>query len=143
MGVQVRINVELAGRAREASALAVRAVEQCLRRAGWEAAHVDLSFVGDEEMRRLNRRYRGVDAPTDVLSFPLLEPGELEGLAAGNGAMPGEGATAPGGAAGDAEPPLWLGDVVVSVDRAVAQAEAYGHSLEREMAFLAVHGTLH
>ncbi|MGB9792875.1 MAG: rRNA maturation RNase YbeY, partial [Thermacetogeniaceae bacterium] len=67
---------------------------------------VSLLLVDDERMAELNRRYRGVDGPTDVLSFPMLEGEECP--------SPGE--------------ELLLGDIVISAPRALAQAEMYGHS---------------
>jgi probable rRNA maturation factor len=87
-----------------------------------EKGEVSVSFVSDEEIHELNREYRGVDRPTDVLSFALDE-GE---------AFP----------TGDAEQRM-LGDIVISVPRAVEQASEYGHSTTREIAFLLVHGFLH
>ncbi|WP_010270267.1 rRNA maturation RNase YbeY [Paenibacillus senegalensis] len=102
---------------------------------------VALSFVDDEEIRQLNKEYRGIDRPTDVLSFPMLEYGademvidysELEGIAAD------EDTLTSGLYSGDQ-----LGDIVISVPRALAQAEEYGHSIEREIGFLFVHGFLH
>jgi probable rRNA maturation factor len=78
---------------------------------------LSLVFVDDAEMQRLNRQYRGRDCPTDVLSFPQENSGT------------------------DAE--SLLGDVVVSVDTAVRQAQEAGHALARELALLTVHGTLH
>jgi probable rRNA maturation factor len=90
---------------------------------------IGVTVTTDDSMREINRQHRGVDATTDVLSFPLLdyerpeEPKELFPL------PPGE--------------PLSLGDIVVSYPRAVEQATAYGHSLDRELAFLVVHGTMH
>lgn len=90
------------------------------------AVAVDLSVVDDEEIEGLNARYRGVAAPTDVLSFPLRESA--------------------GEAGGFVEPPdgvLRLGDIVISLPRAMAQAEEYGHSLARECCYLLVHGLLH
>ena len=86
---------------------------------------MSLTLTTEEEVRRLNRRYRNIDAATDVLSF---------GMAAGksgNDAFPGEP---------DVQS---LGDVVLSYPRAVQQAVGYGHSIEREVAFLTVHGILH
>lgn len=101
-----------------------RAVSLALVRGGAPPrAAVDVSLVDDEEIRALNRDYRGVDAPTDVLSFALNEVED---------------------APGDVGPARrLLGDVVVSLQRAVEQAAEYGHSLAREVCFLAVHGTLH
>ncbi|MCL6547836.1 MAG: rRNA maturation RNase YbeY [Alicyclobacillus sp.] len=89
-----------------------------------EWGEVSVSLVGDEEIHQLNREYRGVDRPTDVLSFPLLE-GEEDP----EPMVPGQ--------------PRLLGDIVVSVPTAVRQADAYGHSLQRELGFLLVHGFLH
>lgn len=102
---------------------------------------VALSFVDDEEIRQLNKEYRGMDRPTDVLSFPMLEFGtdemvidysDLEGIAAD------EDTVTKGLYTGDQ-----LGDIVISVPRAIEQAEEYGHSVEREIGFLFVHGFLH
>ncbi len=109
--------------------LLVGAVDMALERAGLPWAEVSLTLVDDAEIARLNGEYRGVHGPTDVLSFPLLEADELA-VQAARGASPGA-------------PPLLLGDVVISVERAFRQAEEYGHSAARELAFLAVHGTLH
>lgn len=84
-------------------------------------ATIAVHLVGDERIRALNAEHRGIDRHTDVLSFPLL----------------GEGFVLPVGE------PANLGDVVVSYPRAVAQAEEYGHSREREIAYLVAHGVLH
>ena len=90
---------------------------------------VDVLVTGDEEMRRLNREMRQVDRPTDVLSFPALalRPGELPGR---TDADPGTGLVP-------------LGDMVLSMERAAAQAKEYGHSNRRELAYLTVHSVLH
>lgn len=87
---------------------------------------LDVRITDDDRIHELNREYRGVDAPTDVLSFPL-EPTESESVAF----------VLPPGAV------RHLGDLVISWPRAVAQAAEYGHSVEREAAYLAVHGLLH
>lgn len=86
-------------------------------------AEVSVTFVSDRIIRVLNREYRGVDRATDVLSFPLAEDGDLDD------AFDGER--------------LQLGDVVLSLEHARAQAETFGHSFEREVAFLCVHSALH
>ncbi|CAB1129621.1 endonuclease involved in 70S ribosomes quality control [Candidatus Hydrogenisulfobacillus filiaventi] len=99
-----------------------RAVEAALRMEGEEEAEVSVVLTDDAAVQALNREYRGIDRPTDVLSFPQRE-----------------GETLGGGEEGAA----LLGDIVISVERARAQAEEYGHSLERELGFLAVHGVLH
>lgn len=94
----------------------VEAALRCQKRTGG----VTVQLVTAGEIRRLNAAYRGVDSVTDVLSFPASE---------------GEAIAAP--------PDGYLGDLAVCLSRAAEQAERYGHPLERELAFLAVHGTLH
>ncbi|QSO52649.1 rRNA maturation RNase YbeY [Alicyclobacillus curvatus] len=86
---------------------------------------VSVSLVTDEEIHELNNTYRNVDRPTDVLSFALRE-GDDDGFT--------------DFAELDFEP---LGDLVISVPTALRQAQEYGHSPEREMGFLLVHGFLH
>lgn len=88
-------------------------------------AEVSLSFVDNEEIHRLNREFRGIDRPTDVLSFPMIDDEED---------------------AGDIDiydDSVVLGDIIISAEKAVSQAQEYGHSVERELAFLAVHSILH
>ena len=95
-----------------------RAAEAALLREGREG---DLTILIDtpERIQTLNRDFRHVDAVTDVLTFPAWE-GEISLSADG-----------------------YLGDIMICYERAKEQAEAYGHSLERELSFLAVHGVLH
>jgi probable rRNA maturation factor len=88
-------------------------------------AEVSVTLVDDERMRELNRTYRRIDRTTDVLSFALNEMGDNELSVKGEGL------------------PNVLGDIVISVPKAIAQAEEYGHDVKREIAFLAVHGFLH
>lgn len=87
------------------------------------SAEVNVTFTDDEHIRELNSKFRNIDKSTDVLSFPLGENGVYD-------INPETGAK-------------MLGDVVISLDHAVAQAEEYGHTLQREMAFLTVHSMLH
>lgn len=84
---------------------------------------VSVTLTDDAHIHELNKNYRGVDRPTDVLSFALTESDEPE-------------------VEGGPETEI-LGDLVLSVERVAAQAEEYGHSLRREAAFLTVHGMLH
>lgn len=86
-------------------------------------AEVGLTFVDDEVIQELNAEYRDIDQSTDVLSFPLYEPDE-----------PFEE---------DGDMPILLGDVIISIPHALKQAEEYGHSVTREVAYLFVHGLLH
>ena len=88
---------------------------------------ISVLLVDNETIRTLNRDYRDKDAATDVLSFPMEEE------------LPDE--TAPQIIGGPTE--RMLGDLVISVERAVEQAAEYGHAVERELAFLTVHGLLH
>lgn len=83
---------------------------------------VSVSFVDNATIQALNQSYRGINSPTDVLSFQQNDDdgfGVLEGI------------------------PQVLGDIVISLERAMEQAEDYGHSVEREVLYLAVHGFFH
>ena len=90
-----------------------------------EQTEVDITIVDDEEIHRLNREYRDVDRPTDVLSFALDEGGEDEPELL------------------DAPEEHLLGDIIISVETAQRQGEEFGHGLTREVVYLAVHGLLH
>lgn len=98
-------------------------------------AEVNLLLTSDEEIHKMNREFRGIDRATDVLSFPMLEyesPADFDSIEeAGDDCFhPDSGE-------------LMLGDIVISKDRVLAQAEAYGHSAKREFAFLTAHSMLH
>ena len=86
-------------------------------------AEISVTFVDDAEIHRLNLQYRGKDQATDVLSFPLGQDGKYDVNQETGAAM--------------------LGDVVISMERAVEQAALYGHTLQREVAFLTVHSMFH
>ena len=88
-----------------------------------ESAEVSVVFTDDEGIWELNRDYRGVDRPTDVLSFALNEGDEPEVV-------------------GGPDENL-LGDIIISLETSNRQAEEFGHSPERELAYLTVHGMLH
>lgn len=101
-----------------------RAVVASLEYEGFGAdAEISVTFTDNEGIRALNRDFRGIDKATDVLSFPLTDY---------------EGTDLPVD-----EPELSLGDIVLSLERAKEQAEEFGHSFERETAFLTVHSMLH
>jgi probable rRNA maturation factor len=94
---------------------------ECLHYEGYDDDYdVSLSFVDNKEIRELNREFRGIDKETDVLSFPLLddefdvELGEVS-----------------------------LGDIVVSLEKALDQSIEYNHSIEREVCFLVCHSMFH
>ena len=109
---------------------------ELLRREGCPfACQLCVQILSEEEIRRVNREYRGIDSVTDVLSFPLVpfpEPSSFESIRDRRG---------------DCFDPdteeLCLGDVLICSKRASEQAENFGHSLRREMAFLAAHSLLH
>ena len=86
---------------------------------------ISLSIVNNDEIQEINKQFRNIDAPTDVLSFPLLtfEEGEQADV--------------------NEKDEIMLGDIVISIEKAIAQAEEYGHGLKRELAFLTAHSMLH
>ncbi len=88
-----------------------------------EPAEVNVSFVDNEQIREYNKRYRNIDKETDVLSFPMGENGKYD-------EDPATGAKI-------------LGDIVISMEKAVEQAEMYGHGFPREVAYLTAHSMLH
>ncbi|OCT17147.1 rRNA maturation RNase YbeY [Paenibacillus pectinilyticus] len=110
---------------------------------GVTEGEVALTFVDDETIQDLNKQYRNLDKPTDVLSFAMSEFGDDEiQINYEDDGEDADGELAEGETVSEAfiEP---LGDIIISVPRAIAQAEDYGHSVERELGFLFVHGFLH
>ena len=111
-------------------------IEACLKyeKCPFEA-EVSLLLTDDEQIRQINKEFRMIDTPTDVLSFPVIEykmPGDFTGLEKNAAEYfnleSGE---------------LLLGDIVISLPRARMQAKEYGHSLMRELAFLTAHSMFH
>ncbi len=101
-----------------------RCCNAVLQAEGFEGdAEISVSFLNNQQIRELNREHRGKDIETDVLSFPLGVDGHYD-------KNPDTGA-------------YTLGDIVISVEKAVDQAELYGHTLQREIGFLSVHSMLH
>ena len=92
-------------------------------------AQVSVTICDDEEIRLINKEQRDIDKPTDVLSFPMLFFDENGDIIDSDYDMDGDF--------------VILGDIVISAQRAKAQAEEYCHSFKREMAFLTVHSMLH
>ena len=105
---------------------------------------LELLFVPKEEIRALNARARGVDAVTDVLSFPAAElvPGAPV-LSSEHGDCVEPVLEERDGSPVETGRRMYLGSVVICTDRAREQAEEYGHSYEREVCYLTVHGMLH
>ena len=90
-----------------------------------EGSEVSITFVDNERIHEINKEYRQKDAPTDVISFAMEEMGEGEIEIIGS------------------DVPAVLGAIIISIDRMREQADEYGHSNERELGFLAIHGFLH
>lgn len=93
-----------------------------------ENTEMSVTFMDNAAIQVINREYRGKDAPTDVISFALEETGEGE---------------VPVIFEEEVSLPRELGDIMISIERAREQAEEYGHSYDRELGFLALHGFLH
>ncbi|MGI6031067.1 MAG: rRNA maturation RNase YbeY [Eubacteriales bacterium] len=107
-----------------------RCICQVLETEGLDEPHeVGVTFVCDRQIRRINREQRGKDAATDVLSFPVLEYDSQH-----------RPLYAPGDRDGEA---IMLGDIVISLERCQAQAQEFGHSENREVAYLTVHSMYH
>ena len=101
-----------------------RCCNAVLRQENFEgSAEISVTFVNNEQIHKLNLEHRNIDRETDVLSFPLGENGVYD-INHDTGAK-------------------MLGDIVISIEKALAQAEEYGHPLQREIAFLTVHSLLH
>ena len=116
--------------------LAERVVEFCLEYSAFPyEAEVNLTLTDNDGIHQINKEFRQIDHPTDVLSFPMLNyetPGDFSFLddEDSNDFNPDSGEA-------------MLGDIIISVDKVFEQAESYGHSVEREYAFLITHSMLH
>lgn len=95
-----------------------------------DAYNIDVMIVDNEEIREINSEYRDIDKPTDVLSFPIVDMYDGEIKSSLGDIDKDEGA-------------IILGDIIISIEKAMEQALEYGHSLEREMIFLLTHGVYH
>lgn len=117
-------------------ALAKRVIEYCLDYAKFPyEAEVNLTLTDNDGIHEINKEYRDIDRATDVLSFPML-----------NYTAPADFAFLEAESDDDFNPDTGealLGDIIISVDKVYEQAESYGHSVEREFAFLIVHSMLH
>ena len=88
-----------------------------------KALYVNIILTNPENIRKLNKEYRNIDKETDVLSFPMFEKNELKKFKSNCQEV--------------------LGDIVISIERVQEQAEEYGHSFERELSYMVVHGFYH
>lgn len=111
--LHIEINEEGVSASRAVIKAAKKAAEAAAKTEGKKGSlYVSLLFTNDDNIRRLNKQYRGNDSVTDVLSFPSDEEG-------------------------------FIGDIAISLQRAVQQAGEFGHTVEREAAFLTAHSMLH
>lgn len=103
-------------------------IEVCFQTENLIDKNVEMNVIvtTPEEIRRINKQYRGVDKETDVLSFPMFEKEEVEKIQK-------EGTKIP----------EVLGDIIISIEQVKKQAEEYGHGFERELAYMVVHGFYH
>lgn len=110
-----------------------RIVEKVLKKCFEEEGLIDsklimtITFTTPEEIRKINKKYRKIDRATDVLSFPMLEKAELDEKIKNKDFLYED----------------VLGDVIISIDKVKEQAEEYGHSFERELSYMLVHGFYH
>lgn len=88
---------------------------------------ITITFTTPEEIRKINKKYRKIDKATDVLSFPMFEKSELDEKIKNKDFLYED----------------VLGDVIISIDKVREQAEEYGHSFERELSYMLVHGFYH
>lgn len=106
-----------------------KVINQCYKEEKIENSKlfITITLTNPENIQKINKEYRNIDKPTDVLSFPMFEKEELNKKIANN----------------DFEYEDILGDIVISVQRVEEQAKEYGHSFERELSYMVVHGFYH
>lgn len=106
-----------------------KVIEQCFKEEGLENSKLYITFTltTPEEIKKINTEYRNIERATDVLSFPMFEKDELEKKIEEK----------------DFNYPDVLGDIVISIEKVEEQAKEYGHSFERELSYMVVHGFYH
>ena len=106
-----------------------KVLKQCFKEEGLEESnlYITITLTNPETIKEINREYRNIDNATDVLSFPMFEKDELEEKLNNNFFKHEE----------------ILGDIVISIQKVEEQAEEYGHSFERELSYMVVHGFYH
>lgn len=110
----------------ECEELINKVLEKCFLTEGLENTnlYVSITLTNPENIKKINKKYRNIDKETDVLSFPIFEKEEISNLKNLNHEEV-------------------LGDIVISVDRVMEQSKEYGHSFERELSYMVVHGFYH
>ena len=106
-----------------------KVIEQCYKEENLENSKlfITITLTNPENIQKINKEYRNIDKPTDVLSFPMFEKKELDKKIADN----------------DFEYEDVLGDIIISIPKVKEQAIEYGHSFERELSYMVVHGFYH
>lgn len=106
-----------------------KVLSQCFKEEGLESAKliITVTLTMPEKIREINKQYRGIDKATDVLSFPMFEKEELEQKIAKKDFLQED----------------VLGDIIISIPKVEEQAKEYGHSFERELCYMLVHGFYH
>ena len=106
--------------------LITKVLEECFKTEGLEKSkiYISITLTNPENIRRINNEYRQIDKETDVLSFPMFEKEEIPSLK-------------------DLKYREALGDIIISIERVKEQAVEYGHSFERELSYMVVHGFYH
>lgn len=106
-----------------------KVLEKCFQEEGLENSNllITVTFTTPENIRKINKEYRNIDKATDVLSFPMFERDEIQNMIKKQ----------------EFEHEDMLGDLVISVEKVKEQAEEYGHSFERELSYMLVHGFYH
>ena len=110
---------------KENEELIKKVLEQCFKNENLskESLYVNIILTNPENIRKFNKKYRNIDKETDVLSFPMFEKEELVDFQSNCQEV--------------------LGDIIISIDRVKEQAEEYGHSFQRELSYMVVHGFYH
>lgn len=126
----MRLEIDFIDETNEIEEAAQQLVENILQFAAQkenidEGTELSVTFVDNSRIQEINKEYRNKDAATDVISFAMEEMGEDEMKIVG------------------ADIPRMLGDIIISIERTKEQAAEYGHSFDRELGFLALHGFLH
>ena len=105
-----------------------KVIKECFSNEGLDKLklYISITLTNPEEIQKINKKYRNIDKPTDVLSFPMFQNEEIEDLISSNYEIEDV-----------------LGDIIISIPKVKEQANEYGHSFERELAYMVVHGFYH
>lgn len=105
-----------------------KVIKECFSNEGLDKLklYISITLTNPEEIQKINKKYRNIDKPTDVLSFPMFQKEEIEDLISNNYEIEDV-----------------LGDIIISIPKVKEQANEYGHSFERELSYMVVHGFYH